>query len=593
MHRYAQLLIPTVKETPADAQVTSHRLMMRAGVIRKVAAGIYNYLPLGVRVLNKVSRIIREEMDRAGAQEISMPTIQPAELWRESGRWDNFGPELLRIHDRKGAEFCYSPTAEEVVTTLVRDEVKSYRQLPMNLYQIQTKFRDEIRPRFGLMRGREFSMKDAYSFDVDDQGADKSYDAMFEAYCRIFARTGLTYRPVEADTGAIGGNRSHEFQVIAETGEDAIVHCQSCGYAANVELAEIRPAQPAAQAGELSAVEKVHTPDKKTIDDVAGFLGVETKQVMKAVMFLVDDAPVMALCRGDHDVNEVKLKRALSGTLARLMTDDEIAEAVGGPAGYVGPVGAKDDLRIVADHALAGATGLVSGANETDHHLVQVALGRDFSADLHDLRTAAGGDACGRCGTPLDPARGIEVGHVFFLGTKYSEAMGATVQDEQGEDRPMVMGCYGIGVGRTAAAAIEQNHDDNGILWPAPIAPYHVAIVALGDDEEVMATAEKIGRALEARGFEVLLDDRKERPGVKFKDHDLIGCPVRVAVGGRSLKEGVVEVKRRSDDRDQTEKLPPDEAAQRAGDMVQAMLDEAEAAADIAYAPYRPGEAEA
>jgi prolyl-tRNA synthetase len=582
MLRYSQLFIPTVKETPADAQVTSHRLMMRAGMIRKVAAGVYTYLPLGLRVLRKVEAVIREEMDRAGAQEIFMPMVQPAELWEESGRWRQYGPELLRLKDRKGADFCLGPTHEEVVTATVRDEVKSYRQLPLNLYQIQTKFRDEMRPRFGLMRGREFSMKDAYSFDLDEAGANKSYDKMFLAYCRIFARLGLTFRPVEADTGSIGGNRSHEFQVLAETGEDAIVHCPSCQYAANVELAEIKRAHPAAHGGELRAVEKVATPGKKTIDEVAGFLGVPAAQVLKAVLFLVDDAPVMALCRGDHEVNEIKLKRALGANEARLLADDEVTALIGGPAGYVGPVGAKAGLKMVADHAVEGLRGLVTGANEADAHLVQVAVGRDFDASFADLRTAAPGDSCGRCGHALEGARGIEVGHVFFLGTKYSEALSANVLDEEGKERPMVMGCYGIGVGRTAAAAIEQNHDGDGILWPAPIAPFHVAVVALGTDPEVIETAEEIARSLEEEGFEVLLDDRDERPGVKFKDHDLIGCPLRIAVGGKSLKEGVVEVKRRQDSREGTERLAPAAAAARAVELLRGLLGDAGRAADEA-----------
>lgn len=581
--RYSKMLIPTVKETPADAQVVSHRLMLRAGMIRKVAAGVYNYLPLGWRVFEKVSRIVREEMDRAGAQELHMPMVQPAELWEQSGRWSQYGPELLRFKDRKGGEFCLGPTHEEVITSIVRDEVQSYRQLPLNLYQIQTKFRDEIRPRFGLMRGREFIMKDAYSFDIDEDGAGKSYDAMFAAYCRIFARMGLTYRPVEADTGAIGGNRSHEFQVLAETGEDAIVHCPECHYAANVELAEIKTPenQPAGAPG---ATEKVATPGKKTIEDVSKFLGVEPRQVLKAVMFLVDGAPVMALCRGDHDVNEVKLKRALSGSEARLLNDDEIAAAVGGPVGYVGPVGAKPGLKIVADNAVKGLVGLVAGANEEGFHLVQVAEGRDFDAAFADLRTAQAGDLCGRCGAALESARGIEVGHVFFLGTKYSKAMNATVLNEAGEGVHPVMGCYGIGVTRTAAAAIEQNHDDDGILWPAPIAPFHVSLVTLGKEPEVMETAEAIYKELWAQGVEVLFDDRDERPGVKFKDNDLIGCPVRIAVGGRGLKEGVVEVKRRQDPKEGVLKVPPSEAASRAAEIVRAMLAEAMQAADAAAA---------
>ncbi|MFZ9886539.1 MAG: proline--tRNA ligase [Myxococcota bacterium] len=584
MLRYSQLLIPTVKETPADAQVTSHRLMVRAGMIRKVAAGIYTYLPLGVRVLRKVEAIIREEMNRAGAQEIFMPTVQPAELWQESGRWQQYGPELLRLRDRKGGEFCLGPTHEEVVTSLIRDEVKSYRQLPLNVYQIQTKFRDEIRPRFGLMRGREFSMKDAYSFDRDDAGASRTYDGMFEAYCRVFARMGLTFRPVEADTGSIGGNRSHEFQVIADTGEDAIVHCAACHYAANVELAEIKSvAGASATATASSTLEKVATPGKKTIEEVAGFLGVPPSQVLKAVLFLVDDKPVMALCRGDHEVNEIKLKRSLGAKQARLLSDEEISDLVGAPAGYVGPVGIpKAGVRVVADHGVHGLGGLVTGANAHDSHFVQAMFGRDFEAELHDLRTASAGDACGRCGQELQGARGIEVGHVFFLGTKYSAAMRAHFLDEEGKERPAVMGCYGIGVGRTAAAAIEQNHDDDGIVWPMPIAPFQVAVLALGAEPEVSDTATQIAQQLSAAGIEVLLDDRDERPGVKFKDHDLIGVPVRVAVGSKGLKEGVVEVKRRSSGRGAAEKVASSEAVEYLASIVRELLQAAEQAAERA-----------
>ena len=568
--RYKSLLIPTMKETPADAQVVSHRLMMRAGMIRKVAAGIYNYLPLGLRVLQKISDIVRDEMNRAGAQEILMPAVQPAELWRESGRWQQYGPELLRLHDRKNAEFCIGPTHEEVVVALVRDTVQSYRQLPLNLYQIQTKFRDEIRPRFGLMRGREFIMKDAYSFDVDDQHAGESYDAMYAAYQAIFKRCGLEFRAVEADTGSIGGNRSHEFQVLAETGEDAIVHCSQCGYAANVELAEIKPSEnrsATTSLAEQGACEKVSTPGQKTIEDVATFLGVDQSDVLKAVLFLSDEGleserPVMALCRGNHDINEVKLKRACGAETVRLLNDEEIVTRLKSVPGYAGPVGlAQSDVQYVGDFGLQGSGALVAGANEADAHLVQVYLGRDFEVPFYDLRTAAPGDSCGRCGTAFLDARGIEVGHVFFLGTKYSEAMGLTVLDEGGKAMHPVMGCYGIGIGRTAAAAIEQNHDDDGMIWPFPIAPFHVSLVSIGKDEEALAAATSLYEELIAAGVEVLFDDRPERPGVKFKDHDLIGCPIRVAVGGRALKEGNIEVKRRTVGRDGVQKVKRGDAA--------------------------------
>lgn len=563
-----------MKETPADAQVASHRLMMRAGMIRKVSAGIYNYLPLGWRVFEKVSRIVREELDAAGAQEIHMPAVQPGELWEQSGRWEQYGPELLRFEDRKGASFCFGPTHEEVVTTLVRDEVKSYRQLPLNLYQIQTKFRDEVRPRFGLMRGREFIMKDAYSFDVDDEGANASYDRMFAAYQRIFTRCGLSFRPVEADTGSIGGARSHEFQVLADTGEDAIVYNDEAGYAANVELAEIGVGETPTVPADAPAFEKVETPGKKTIADVSKFLGVEESQTIKAVLFVVDGTNVMALCRGDHDINEVKLKRALKASEVRLMDDKEIFDATGCPSGYVGPIppsGAfPTSVRLVADNGLIGLSGMVAGATEKQMHLVQVAVGRDFSPAFFDLRPAVPGDLCGRGGGVYEGARGIEVGHVFFLGTKYSEAMGCTVQSEKGDDVPLVMGCYGIGITRTAAAAIEQNHDEGGILWPAPIAPFHVSLVQLGTDDETVAEAERIYKELQAEGIEVLLDDRDERPGVKFKDHDLIGNPVRAAVGGRGLKEGIVEVKKRSEGRDDVRKVPLSDAVS----VVKALVEE-------------------
>jgi prolyl-tRNA synthetase len=583
--RYSRLLIPTIKEVPADAVVVSHQLMMRAGMIRKVAAGVYTYLPLGWRVFQKVANIVREEMNRADAQEILMPAVQPAELWQESGRWGQYGPELLRFKDRKAAEFCIGPTHEEVVTSLVRDEVHSYRQLPVNLYQIQTKFRDEMRPRFGLMRGREFLMKDAYSFDIDEDGANKSYDSMFHGYQRIFARCGLEFRPVEADTGSIGGARSHEFQVLADTGEDAIVHCTSCGYAANVELAAIGHVRPASSNATPGGVEKVSTPGQKTIDDVASFLGVPKSQVMKAVLLIVDEGlpsarPVMALCRGDNEVNEVKLRRAIGAKTARMMTDEEVVVSTGSVAGYVGPVGLKKPLEIVADRGLEAQAGMITGANEADTHLTQVMWGRDVEVPLHDLRTAEKGDPCGRCSHPFEAARGIEVGHVFFLGTKYSEAMKCTVLDDEGKERIVVMGCYGIGVTRTAAAAIEQNHDADGIVWPAPIAPFTVALVALGAEKETVETAERLYRELERAGVDVLFDDRDERPGVKFKDHDLIGCPVRLAVGARGLKEGIVELKKRSEGRDGTRKVPVDDAVAETVALVNALLDAARAKAE-------------
>jgi prolyl-tRNA synthetase len=542
--RYSQMLIPTLRQDPADAQVISHKLMVRAGYIRKVAAGIYNYLPLGLRVLRKVEAIVREEMNRAGAQELLMPAIQPAELWQTSGRWQQYGAELLRLKDRKGADFCVGPTHEEVITSLVRDEVKSYRQVPLCLYQIQTKFRDEIRPRFGLMRGREFIMKDAYSFDIDEPSAQVSYDKMFAAYERIFKRCGLEFRPVEADTGAIGGNRSHEFQVLADTGEDAIAVCADCDYAANVELAEIQ-AQAATDQRDSGIVEKVLTPDTKTIEEVAAFLGLPSRQVIKAVLMMVDDAPVMALCRGDHEVNEVKLKRALKAQEARLLEDAEIQTLLASLPGFAGPVGLTKAVTVIADHGLNGMSEMVCGANEKDHHWVQVQVGRDFQPAFADLRSASEGDPCGRCGSAFDIRRGIEVGHVFSLGQKYSDAMDAQVLDESGKARPLLMGCYGIGIGRTAAAAIEQNHDDLGIKWPMAIAPFQVILLSLGKDDELVQASKEIYDGLTAAGIEVLWDDRPERPGVKFKDADLLGIPMRLTLGKRGLESGLVELKDR------------------------------------------------
>jgi prolyl-tRNA synthetase len=578
--RYSQMLIPTVKEIPADAVVASHRLMMRAGMIRKLAAGIYTYLPLANRVFTKVANIVREEMNRAGAQEILMPAVQPAELWQESGRWEQYGPELLRFKDRKGGDFVIGPTHEEVVTALVRDEVKSYRQLPINLYQIQTKFRDEVRPRFGLMRGREFVMKDAYSFHVDDVDAIKEYDNMYKAYHRIFARCGLMFRAVEADTGSIGGNRSHEFQVLAQSGEDAIAWDKESGYAANVELAPIAPPERAAEQATMPA-SLVDTPGKKTIEEVAGFLGVQPDRVLKAVLFLVDGKPVMALCRGDRDVNEIKLKKALGAKQARLLNDDEVLLHTGAPVGYAGPVKAKAGLRVVVDHGCKGLAGVVVGGNEKDKHWVQVAVGRDFEVtEWVDVTSARDGDLCPKSMKPYEIVRGIEVGHVFFLGTKYSQAMKAMFQGEDKVERPYVMGCYGIGVTRTAAAAIEQNHDDDGIKWPAPIAPFHVSLVALGVDEETMKVAGDLYATLTRAGIEVLFDDRDERPGVKFKDHDLIGNPVRVAVGGKGLKEGIIEVKLRTEPKEGTRKVPVAKAADEIQALVKGLLDAAVKAAD-------------
>jgi prolyl-tRNA synthetase len=550
--RYSQYLIPTLKEVPAEAVVASHQLLLRAGFIRKLAAGIYNLLPLGKRTVAKVERIIREEMDRAGAHEILMPSVQPAELWEESGRWQQYGPELLRFRDRKEAWFCLGPTHEEVVTDIVRREVRSYRQLPLNLYQVQSKFRDEIRPRFGLMRGREFIMKDAYSFDVDAEHAKRSYAAMYEAYRRIFKRCGLEFRAVEADTGNIGGSMSHEFQVLAESGEDQILACDRCTYAANVEKAELRKdhaaadATPAAQAPR--ALEKVKTPKQRTVDEVTAFLGVPATQLAKTLIYLADGQPVAVMVRGDFDANPLKVKGVLGATDVVLAGDDVVVACTKAPPGFAGPVGLS--IPIVVDASVRALANMVTGANEVDAHYVNVNLGRDFEAThVADVRAARAGDACARCdGGHYETHRGIEVGHVFFLGTKYSDAMRCTFLDAEGKERPMVMGCYGIGVTRTMSAAIEQGHDADGIRWPITIAPFHVLVSPLQmKDAAVVSAAEQLYGELGARGVEVLLDDRDERPGIKFKDADLLGIPLRVTIGQKGLAEGKVEVKRRTE----------------------------------------------
>ena len=580
--RHSQLLVPTVKETPAEAEVISHKLMLRAGMIRKVAAGIYTYLPIGLRVIQKVSQIVREEMNRAGAKEILMPAVVPAELWRESGRWDLYGKELLRLKDRHDRDFCFGPTHEEVVTDVVRKEVRSYRQLPVNLYQIQTKFRDERRPRFGLMRGREFIMKDAYSFHRDEADAEREYGVMVETYKRIFTRCGLTFRAVEADTGTIGGSFSHEFMVLAETGEDEIASCGSCDYAANVEKAESRhhglpvgwaaaaassPGQPSRETAR--PVEAVPTPGKKSVEEVAGTLGVDPRRLIKTLIVLADGEPVAVLIRGDHDLNEVKLGRVL-GCQAVVMADAAVTERVtAAPVGFAGPVGLSG-VRIVADRLVEGMVNAVAGGNAADTHFVNVNPGRDFTVSLYaDLNRVRAGDRCPRCETgALRIDRGIEVGHVFKLGTKYSEAMGAAFLDEEGKGRPFVMGCYGIGVGRTAAAAVEQNNDADGIVWPLPLAPFSVLVLPLNvRHEATRMAAEEIYRGLLARGIDTLIDDRDERAGGKFKDADLIGIPFRVVIGEKGLAEGMVEIKERRTGT--VHRVPRDEAIPRVVSMIQ------------------------
>ena len=540
--RYSQMLLPTLREEPADAEVISHKLMLRAGMIRKVAAGIYTLLPLGVRVIHKVERIIREEMNRAGAQEVVMPCVLPADLWRESGRWDQYGKELLRMKDRHERDYCFGPTHEEVVTDLARREIRSYRQLPLNLYQIQTKFRDEVRPRFGVMRAREFVMKDAYSFDADEAGAEQSYKRMYDAYMRIFERCGLRFRAVEADTGLIGGRFSHEFMVLADTGEDAIVSCDTCAYAANIERAEVNTVTGEVDE-KLKGLERVQTPGKRSVEEVTEFLGVPPQRLVKTIIFQTGQGAIAALVRGDHEINEAKLRRHLDTMELEMAGDELITDVTHAPKGFAGPVGL--DLRIVADYAVQGMRNMVTGGNEPDTHLINVNLGRDFQTDeFADIRQAQEGDPCPRCSGRLQVSRGIEVGHIFKLGTKYSEALGATYLDLEGTEQLLVMGCYGIGVGRTAAAAIEQNHDEHGIIFPLAIAPFHVLLLPVNNnDAKIMGAAEDLYQDLSAQGIEVLLDDRDERPGVKFNDADVIGIPLRLTVGEKNLKQGKVEIK--------------------------------------------------
>ena len=569
--RYSQMFLPTVREVPSDAEVISHQLMIRAGMIRKLTSGIYSVLPLGYRTVKKVEQIIREEMDAAGAQEVYLPAVQPAELWQESGRWGFYGKELLRFKDRHQRDYCIGPTHEEVITDLVRNEIKTYRQLPRNLYQIQTKFRDEVRPRFGVMRCREFDMKDAYSFDADEKGADLSYEKMFKAYTRIFSRIGLRFRPVEADSGNIGGAYSHEFMVLADTGEDALAFCSGCDYAANLEKAEIaRPEQKPLDPELFKPLETIHTPDVRTIEEVSAFLQVSPQDIVKTLVFLADGKPVAVLIRGDEEVNEAKLRNVLGADAVELATDDIVLEVTGSPKGFAGAIGIK--APVYADYSLMNRVNVVMGANREDYHVKNANLGRDFTVTAFaDLRIIKESDSCPRCGKPIRFARGIEVGHVFKLGTKYSKAMKATFLDRDGKEKYMIMGCYGIGVGRTVAAAIEQQHDDRGILWPMTIAPFHVIIVPVNvNDETIAAAAETLYRELGEAGVEVLLDDRDERAGVKFNDADLIGIPIRVTLGPKSVAAGCVEMRMRKTG--ETRLIPAAEAAAVIRDIVQGEL---------------------
>jgi prolyl-tRNA synthetase len=542
--RQSHLVLPTLREVPSEAEIISHQLMLRAGLIRQLVSGVYSYLPLGYRVIRKVTQIVREEMDRAGGQEISMPAIQPAELWQETGRWEAYGPELMRLKDRHERSFVLGPTHEEVITSIARDAINSYKKLPVNMYQIQTKYRDEVRPRFGVIRAREFIMKDAYSFDTTRDGLDQSYQAMYDAYMKIFTRAGLNFRAVEADAGAIGGKGTHEFMALSEIGEDTIAYCTSCSYAANLEKAEV-VFQGQASGEQAKDMDKLHTPGVKSIKQLVEFLNIPADHMVKSLLFVVDDRFVLTLVRGDHELNDIKLKNMFDANVIRIASESEVLEVIGAPAGFIGPIGMDGNkVTVVADQAVEGLVNAVTGAGEEDYHYVNVTPGQDFSVEQYgDLRNIKEGDSCPQCGGLIEFARGIEVGHVFKLGTRYSEKMKATFLDENGKEQPMIMGCYGIGISRMVAAVVEQNHDEQGILWPASIAPYQLHVIPVNvKNEEQKQLAESVYSTLEECGYEVLLDDRAERAGVKFKDADLIGLPLRITVGNKAA-EGIVECK--------------------------------------------------
>jgi len=554
--RYSQMLIPTLREAPSDAEVVSHMLMMRAGYIRKLASGVYTLLPLCLRVITKIENIVREEMEASGAQELLLPIVMPAEIWQETGRWSVYGKELLRFKDRHERDFVIGPTHEEAITDLVRNEIKSYRDLPKNLFQIQTKFRDEVRPRFGLMRSREFIMKDGYSFDRDSEAAKETYKKMYDAYKRIFTRCGLSFRPVEAMTGTIGGSMSHEFQVLAASGEDEIVSCTKCEYAANVEKAEIRNiGQRSKVKGERGKYQKVSTPGKKSVEEVCSFLSVKPNQIIKTLILETDHGPVAGLVRGDHALKEAKLKEVIGCEWCHLAEEESVQRITGAPSGFSGPIGLT--IPVYADHEVAAMEDFVIGANENDAHYVNVNLGDLKIAKYADIRRAVNGDPCPRCDGMMDEYRGIEVGQVFYLGTKYSNTMRATYIDEAGKENLIEMGCYGIGIGRTAAAAIEQNHDERGICWPLPVAPFAAEVIPLSAKGEEVEVAEKIYQDLNRAGVETLIDDRDLRAGVKFADADLIGIPYHVVVGAKGLRFGHVEIKERRTGN--VSKVKPDE----------------------------------
>ena len=546
--RYSKYLLPTLKETPTEAEVISHQLMLRAGMIRKLTSGVYSYLPLGLRSIKKVEGIIREEMNRAGAIEVLLPFVQPAEIWQESHRWEEYGKELARFKDRHNRDCCLGPTHEEVMTDIARKEIRSYRQMPLNLYQIQTKFRDEIRPRFGVMRAREFIMKDAYTFDIDEKGLDESYLKMVDAYTRIFKRCGLKFKMVEAESGVIGGSYSHEFMVLAETGEETIVSCTHCSYAANIEKAEFKRQESMDRfhdKGSLKALQKVLTPDQRTVEEVTQFLQVSPQDLIKTLIFETDKGCVAALVRGDHEISEKKLKAILAVENLQLAREETVEEITHAPKGFAGPIGLS--IPMIADLDIHNMVNFVTGANEKDAHLIHVNLDRDFQIDQFvNIRKFILGDRCPLCGGETRTDKGIEVGHTFKLGTKYSKAMGATYLDDQGKEKEIVMGSYGIGLGRTVAAAIEQYYDQNGIIFPMPIAPFQVLILPVNIKIDLLReAAEQLYQDLSEKGVEVLYDDREETPGVKFKDADLIGIPLRITLGEKNLKKGLVEIKKR------------------------------------------------
>ncbi len=546
--RVSKMFLSTMREVPNDAEIPSHQLMIRAGLMKKVASGIYSFMPLGLKAFRNVENVVREEMDKAGAQELIMPAVLPAEIYQASGRWNKFGPEMFRLNDRGGRQFCLGPTHEEPFTEAVRDSIKSYKQLPVTLYQIQHKYRDEKRPRFGVMRAREFVMKDAYSFDVDEAGLDVSYQAMYKAYCNIFDRLGLDYIVVDADTGAMGGSGSQEFMVKSSVGEDAICFCEGCNYAANEEKATCEPPK-AAVLGEYEAlaVEKIHTPNVKTIEELMGYMNAEPSSFAKTILYNIDGRIVAVMVRGDREINETKLGNLYDAVEINLAAFDDVERITGAKVGFAGPIDLKEEIDVVVDPEVLAMTNFIVGANETDYHFKNVNVGRDFTPTIvKDVRNVVEGDICPKCGKPLSICRGVEVGHIFKLGTKYSEALHCTYLDKDGKENPMIMGCYGIGVGRTLAAVIEQYNDADGIMWPYEVAPYKAIIIPTKtNDETIMGLAEDIYSKLQAAGVEVLLDDRNERPGVKFKDADLIGIPVRITVG-RMAGEGIVELKLRN-----------------------------------------------